>query len=424
MLADGIYSLWDNLNMSTNTKYVFGIVLLALLAACAVPVGGAPTFTPIPLATIKVEPTLTVQTEQTPTITAIPSDTPTSPLGEICPKQIESQEKLENRLIGVLIYGNGKFAGRQLYLPDFTDQELPFGQNKTFAVAISSNNNFLGSETTSYDGSGAMISETLDILTPNLELVKSQPWHTDWVEMIGWAKNNQLIIKTFSNNLAVVDIEGKIRQIAIGPNDSDEKAVIAYSPSLETVAYDYTKDVTGPNVRMDVWSVNNQEVIWSTNTLYNPALTDVAWAHEGTKFAISTLPNKIEYHSEILILSNRGDVLYTTNFRHKFKQIKISDFAWSLDDQNIFFWATYDENVDSDQSHLFKMDLSSGTIEKYCFIGEYDKNTIIWLPDDPGFFITRSMTTFSDWDVLLVNLNDNTAYKIGENFSPIGWLRK
>ncbi len=85
-----ISSLWDNLNMTTITKTIFGILMLALLAACAVSVGGetlppqptatsAPTFTPVlPIVTV---------TPRQPVATSVPSTTPTADSPGIEPKQ-------------------------------------------------------------------------------------------------------------------------------------------------------------------------------------------------------------------------------------------------------------------------------------------------------------------------------------------------
>ena len=382
------------------------------------------------------EPSPTAQ--PTPTLgstpTTLPKPAPTEspmlqddPFTRVCPGQSELSIAVKQAISGKLIYGDGY----QLLFPEMLEKD-PLVQDKILLFSyefLSSDNRYLLARVSSYTSDWEYLGETLDTYSANLDLVQSYPMKENWLRIMGWATNNRIVIQTTDRNIEVIDpFQEEQYQLHVETNpDTDEKWLISYSPDIDLVAVLYANQ-TGSRSRLEVWNINEQKIIWETDTLFSWG-SEILWAHNRKQFAVETEDfMDLTTNSEISVIANDGRIIYQSDLAQQFDQIAILNLSWGPDDQSIYFWATYDEIL-GEKLQLFKWDFVTDQLYEFCFSGEFGNfgNQMIWLPDNPGWVILRNKSgtsTSATYETLLVDMNTNVYYKIGENLTLIGWMRK
>ena len=105
-------------------------------------------------------------------------------------------------------------------------------------------------------------------------------------------------------------------------------------------------------------------------------------------------------------------------------------YSWSPDGRFAAFWLmSIDEYGASGSGTFVILDTVTGEIMDYCIsagvIENYSGNYLfepVWSPDGKYLAINANLQENGNFDTLLVDLEDGSAAKIGENLAPRGWL--
>jgi hypothetical protein len=158
------------------------------------------------------------------------------------------------------------------------------------------------------------------------------------------------------------------------------------------------------------------------------------WSPDYSKFII------IGQDREMYIVTKDGEVMQMTHLSisEKPEQSNIwyfpEKYSWSPDGRFVAFWLmSIDNNNSPSSSGTFViLDTVTGEITDYCIsagaIENYSINNLfapVWSLDGKYLAINANMRKNGDsenFDTLLVDLEDGSAAKIGENLAPRGWL--
>ncbi len=104
-------------------------------------------------------------------------------------------------------------------------------------------------------------------------------------------------------------------------------------------------------------------------------------------------------------------------------------FSWSPDRDHIAFWLGLADINQSITGTFAILDVVTGEITDYCISAGFLEGVWFnrlsvpaWSPDGKYLAINANIQKNGNFDTLLVDLEDGTAFKIGENLSPVGWL--
>ncbi len=156
-------------------------------------------------------------------------------------------------------------------------------------------------------------------------------------------------------------------------------------------------------------------------------------------FAIapSLFSNKDRYPSyELYSVNTEGKVTKLTHLTDYYPRVYIDDFSWSPDGHYIAFWFSFwqDTTISFDalgNRYLAVLDTTNGLVTNYCVNGE--KNAPIgslrtyppplWSPDSKQI-VVQSQTSKDSFQTVLIDIQQNRAFKIGEDLAPVGWITK
>jgi Tol biopolymer transport system component len=115
-------------------------------------------------------------------------------------------------------------------------------------------------------------------------------------------------------------------------------------------------------------------------------------------------------------------------------------FSWSPDRQKIAIWLNITPEKRDSNMQLAVLELSTHQVTNYCINGSIAFNLSkesapIWSPDGKQLLVVSDISNspltgdVSDLDVtytyvdIVVDITNNTAMQIGENFTPDGWMK-
>lgn len=227
------------------------------------------------------------------------------------------------------------------------------------------------------------------------------------------------------------DLDWKLDKQAIDVSSSDG-ANIVYDPAISRVVYPRKgqvvalTDITTGRMLASIqlpkwgqlprWSIDGQHLVLIAST--NPK-TDLG-------------------QDEFFIVSRDGpEFKRLTYLTEQFDKVHISEYAWSPDGKRIAFWLNTeaeDPTLEGTQSELAVMDIETGEINRLCIEGisapmrreiQMTHTQPVWSPDGLQIaFAQLDSTKVSSYNVLVVDLETQTAFKVAANKEPIGWMLK
>lgn len=380
---------------------------------------------------------LPAPTTSPPEIAALPSSTVTltsAEIKQICPEQYSTMNE-RILLDGKLLYWDYPSV-YTLSFPDLEKSEIASARSSYISIAPSYN--YFVTVNEGYDEQKASIIPYLDVIGFNGQVISSTPWKEEWGEGdLTWRNNEELLIRTMQEKTLVIynPFSGIAYNQTFHFPDENRMQIVTFDPFFKVVAYMYSiyNDGFGSWNNLRIWNEENQTEILNLKDEFSSVISDIALSTDGKKIAITTAtPNEDQNHSEIIIVDiESGTYTQISNFRSYFDEILIPDIQWSLDDETIYFWPIINDGETQYAGDLFNIELQTNEIRRYCFSGRVGfENKIIWASNAPGFYFTTNTISFSnsnnsskdEWDILLVDSGNNTAYKVAENVSLIGWL--
>ena len=371
-----------------------------------------------------------------PTLPAqVPSATPlvklttteNSVVSTVCPTVQPLEQGLP--LAGSLIYSDNS-SNFILSFPNLITTEIQPERIFTDGT-ISPNGKYFVTSTTLYGDDGSYQGDYLDVLDSSGDFVASEAWKKEWTENPVWLNNNEVILSFQNGAVLIYDPFQKTTHFqSISLPDSQNLHVENLDPSFNTVIYSYydnasEADFGQSNNAIGIRDIKNQKDILVLKDEYSSLVSRIVSSNDRNKVAITTVtPNEQQNHSEIMVVNNEDSSFATLNdFRSLFDEITITDIAWSLDDNEIYFWAFTNGN----KSNLFSINLESNQVKQYCILGNSQANSIVWLKNASGFYLVTDSRNYTnqdqeEWDVLLVDSRNNNAYVVAKNVTLFGWL--
>jgi len=258
----------------------------------------------------------------------------------------------------------------------------------------------------------------------------------EWPLLSGWVNNNLVAFQVFGHqptSLIIIDlVSGQRRELL--PNFPDINGLDAwswsnwgrslYGPDLQYVVYPRLKSQE-PH-RYVLWEIQEQKevnFIDAGHASYAPQ-----WAPDGKKFAVAVL------NSDFFMMDIDGTIARLTNLQSKFPSYKskIRLWSWSPDSQRIAFWLDLYSNEELVEERLMVFDTRSLELMDYCRYGDQvqiSPGTLdyapapIWSPDGSALLIENREAEDKS-QLIVVDLNQHIASKIGENLYPYDWLLK
>lgn len=436
------------------------ITFILLLVACssqpAAPIATPSlalelTATPEPEVT-PVQPTLPIPTS---TITPSPLPSP-APITQVC---VSTDQKLGEKVPhqGILVlYKLDSSLDRTVFLHDLDKNQQQLLQPLGWIGAVigvspdrrqllyeydSSENDYRLALT---DEHGQAIDDFGIRIPPELWW-SYYNWHTqDTLRVVILDKNQALprLYKIDTQEYITLKTDWENAYAGKGPEwELDARAIdihyykganIVYDPSITRVIY--------PK-RGEIISLTDVETGQELASIQLPQWGRLPrWSDDGKHLVLiaSTDLKAAPGHDELYIVSRDGPefkrLTYLTN---QFEKVHISEYAWSPDGTRIAFWlnTTADDSMlEGTQSELAILDIESGEITRLCIEGisapmrheiQMTHTQPVWSPDGQQIaFAQLDFSSVNTYNVMVVDLKTQTAFKVATNQEPIGWMLK
>jgi hypothetical protein len=285
----------------------------------------------------------------------------------------------------------------------------------------------------------------------NNQIYKTLPWESEW-GAFSWLDNENLIIRTIPQGepnsvvnynpdfLVLNPFTGKMQIVKVDyPNIYNLSPMVglrvsAYNLTLTRVVY-LEGGVSGPFYYV-LWDIQHKSQV--TNFQISDDFNVIpCWSLDGKQFAFApSLASKIkEYPSyELFGVTEAGDIKQLTHLTDYYPWVYIEDLSWSPDSRYIAFWFTHWQQSEQPSydtlgdRYLAVLDTTTDLVTSYCISGE--KNATIgirkypaplWSPDSKQI-VVQSQTEKDSFQAILVDVQDNRAFHIGDNLEPVGWM--
>ena len=313
-----------------------------------------------------------------------------------------------------------------LSFPNLSTKEI---QNKYgfYEGSTSPNGLYFSTVTALYNKeNGSYLGDYLDILDSEGNIIESSDWNNQWTEKPEWINNEELLVSFQNKTITFYNPFKKMtRHQSIELPDDPNLHIENIDPLFNTVVYSYYEnnsesDFQDSNNALRAWDINNKQVLLTLDDEFTYFASPMKPSHDKSKIAIVMVtPNESKNHSEILIINNQtSSYIQISDFRLFFDEIEIIDIEWSLDDKEIYFWVT----TNIQDRVLFSINIQSKQIKQYCFKG-VQNNSIVWVNNMPGFYFIQDSRNYPDhdnWDVLLVDSQNNKAYFVAKDIWQLG----
>ncbi|PKN93827.1 MAG: hypothetical protein CVU44_08405 [Chloroflexi bacterium HGW-Chloroflexi-6] len=241
----------------------------------------------------------------------------------------------------------------------------------------------------------------------------------------GWLNNHQLVVRQSSVYIIVdpyQNLQEKLNPAEFPDFDTynERQFFVAFDPLLEKAIYKY-----GDSILLDL---NTMKILARIQDGYD-RIPIVAWLPSGERAAVVGTLNIKEKSffppDEIFIVERDGQVEQLTHLYEIFgRGFEIDHLSWSPDGTKIAFGGSISDR--SDESIVTVVDVLSGKMLNYCALNIFGDNSSlhisapVWSPDGKQFLVEHLYQGGSSvlW---VVDANENVAFIIAENQSPIGW---
>ena len=440
--------------MNKRTGLVLTI-LTTILAACTVQVAPAFTETPtaLPLTTTPTtQPSGTARPTAVPTVTSTPLSPDAQALKDIVFSDcIPVEEGLPE---GVEIPWNLLISGYVLDLEKGTKEEVPYFTEQIPGVGWKYSNEYFVSPDGEWlvyrdtDHENLYIEETKTLLlndgTDRIELDKGH-----WFRIERWMDNQTLLVLYPKNKntagyptvyLNPFTGEEHIFLLEDMPNYLDilfggvvfvthylNSGELVPDPTMKRLIYPEWSSDTDIYITNTLWDIENEKPLarlkfssWTVN--------DPLWAQDGSDVVLFSFAQyQEEWKHEWFLVTADGDVRQITYFGEVWQDnyCYIDNASRSWDGRYLVFEYSCGDLEERIVKYLL-LDLSTETLEGFCVSVQNPSLGFTgpaWSPDSKYLAISSGQT-FTVGDIVVVDLENQAAYLIGQDMIGIGWIEK
>lgn len=207
-----------------------------------------------------------------------------------------------------------------------------------------------------------------------------------------------------------------------------------YNPELNRVVYLSDNPAGDGTWHYILWSIDQQRDLASFEVAISPTGLP-SWSPDGSKFALATsLQENIAQRwpaFELYSTSRDGQVSKLTNLTGYYPWVYIDDnYSWSPDGRYLAFWFSWwQEKPDGyelvSERYLAVVDTKNNMITNYCIPGKLQANgrvsPPVWSPNGKQL-VVASPYLDDQSQIVIIDLENQKAFKIGENLTPEGWM--
>jgi hypothetical protein len=297
------------------------------------------------------------------------------------------------------------------------------------------------------------LSNNLIVANTDFQEIAVIPREKNWRNKL-WLDDNNLIINVAQNDF--IDFEN-LDFIIINPFENKKQELKINAPNIYNgypPPFWNGFPITAFNAQFDrvvylqgdttffytLWDIEKQKII-NQMQVYGEFQAIPHWTLDGSMFAVApslTTNSGDKYPSyEIISVSRDGIVKELTHLSDHYKWVYVSDLSWSPNNQYIAFWYSYWNDTDtqpyftdSRDRYLGVVDVENGETTVYCIHGELNREIGMWVYQPPlwspdsRYVVIQSQVgeDYLNYQTLLVDIQENTAYHIADNLEPVGWL--
>ncbi len=283
----------------------------------------------------------------------------------------------------------------------------------------------------------------------------SIPWKKEWDYIADWLNNENLLIGTtpesdksttgmsstfivfnpFSGESQILkpDFPNIYINDSIAANWSGWRETV-YNQNLDRVVYLQGGPAGDGAFHYILRDLSQQINLRSFKTIGGTSAIP-RWSLDGNEFVFSnsqTEDIQAEWPSyELYSVSRNGKVTRLTDLTKYYPWVYIEDYSWSPDGKYVAFWFSWwsDENRDwrlQGQRYLAVVDAENSEVTNYCIAGKPANNgrvrPPVWSPDGKQIAV-ESVSAEGKSQVVLIDLAQQSAIQIGEDMTPIGWMK-
>ena len=395
-----------------------------VLAGCAAP---QPERTPKPPATATMTASATASATLTVTITPTP--------GLVRPVEFEIRSDLPeghpyvgNLLLENALRGDGQVSVSMYDLQ--SGERLLFSEKYFSAGAVSPDHTRFAVENS--------WGKTYDIYSAYGELIKSFPWKGKGYGLADWLDNERIGILTYTDFRDGWSVTGPDTVTFINTITGEEEVYPPDYPDLDianqplyhgkwgTAVFDpdLTRVVYPYNGYFNLYSLPEKKIL--AELPYFQFRSAILWAADGSYFIAADYNNFYRVSAD-------GEIEQITDFEDSANlSFSIaSTYALSPDESRVAFWLRTGNKDQEEIEYVLTfvvLDLKSGEVIDTGIFTEDDswnefsgRITPVWSPDSRALIIAANFES-DGYDVLLVDIEEQTAFKLPANWYVTGWL--
>ncbi len=268
------------------------------------------------------------------------------------------------------------------------------------------------------------------------------PWEAEWIWIATWLDDNRLLIGLGANSYLVFNPFTGERQLFKPdiPGVFSGQGITgltgrSFNPALDRAVYLEDKLLEDGSWHYVLWAIDQQQSLADFRVIIQPTAFPW-WSPDGTKFAIANSVAE-SYQGwpayELFSVNGDGETTQLSNLSTFFPFVYIDQLSWSPDARHLAFWFSwwphqppdYDYGIPDGERYLAIVDTEKLEIRNYCILGNFDISgripAPVWSPDGTHLAVV-SPSTEGHSQVVLVDLSNERAIRIGKDMIPIGWM--
>jgi len=280
-------------------------------------------------------------------------------------------------------------------------------------------------------------------------------WKKEWNYIADWLDNENILFGTTSTS---DQTNGKISSTFIVYNPFTDKSKIL-EPNFPDIYENHSIAANWSGWRETVYNQKLNHVVYlqggpGGDGPFHYVLRDIQrklnlvsftvivstdtiprWLPNGTEFAVALSIKNDIYQTwpayELYRVSEDGQVTQMTHITDYYPWVYVEDYSWSPDGKYIAFWFSWwsGESPDFDlqgNRYLAVVDTENNDVTNFCIQGRFGDNgrvpTPVWSPDGKQLAI-ESVSPEGKSRVVVIDLAQQIAAQIGEDMTPIGWMK-
>ncbi|MFH2102381.1 MAG: hypothetical protein ABIJ39_03375 [Chloroflexota bacterium] len=290
-----------------------------------------------------------------------------------------------------------------------------------------------------YIAQDGQVNERMMLMTANGQYYDLMFWSIEQGYFLGWFDNDRILLSWNDRPYGTITLlnvnTGQSEEIS--PTFADLYPEPVYDPVYDRtiylinpvtwfpVLYDrtlsraflYLSDSNG--MRYVLWNTETREILWERR-VYSPRV-EPQWSPDGEQLIVTMRPDPLNsIQEEFYTISRDGEEIQLTDLLAIYSSFFIGTYSWSPDGEFLAFWLG--SGLIQPQPRLAVLNMRRGMITDYCLGPGGIKP--IWSPDGKQVVISirGNREPGVQSSVVIVDIEQNTAYKVTDILSIAGWM--